>query len=97
MSFLLFVDFDFGDFLKYSSLTFAAQVCRREKRMNRKWLSMGLRVLPAVLAALAIPHPALAHYPTVDAPEFDLRLAMEGLAVAGVAAGVIWERIRRRR
>jgi hypothetical protein len=65
--------------------------------MKRKWLSMGLRILPAVLAALAISHPALAHYPTVEAPEFDPRLAIEGLAVAGVAAGLIWERVRRRR
>ena len=33
----------------------------------------------------------------VAAPEFDLRLAIEGLAVAGAAGALIWERVRRRR
>ena len=33
----------------------------------------------------------------VAAPEYDLRLAIEGLAVAGAAGALIWERIRRRR
>jgi len=33
----------------------------------------------------------------VAAPEFDLRLAIEGLAVAGAAGALIWERFRRRR
>ncbi len=67
--------------------------------MNRNWLSLILRILPAVLAVLAISHPAFAFWPRVpdEAPEFDPRLALEGLAVAGIAAGVIWERVRRRR
>jgi len=33
----------------------------------------------------------------VAAPEFDLRLAIEGVAVAGAAGALIWERLRRRR
>ena len=31
------------------------------------------------------------------APEYDLRLAIEGLAVAGAAGALIWERMSRRR
>jgi hypothetical protein len=67
--------------------------------MNRNWWSLGLRILPVLLAALAVSHPAFAHYsrPVEDAPEIDPRMAIEGLAVAGVAAGLIWERVRRRR
>jgi len=33
----------------------------------------------------------------VAAPEIDPRLAIEGLAIAGGAAVLIWERMRRRR
>ena len=33
----------------------------------------------------------------VGAPEIDPRLAIEGLALAGGAAVVLWERVRRRR
>lgn len=33
----------------------------------------------------------------VGAPEIDPRLAIEGLALAGGAAAVLWERVRRRR
>ena len=33
----------------------------------------------------------------VAADEFDLRLAIEGLAMAGAACALIWERMRRRR
>ena len=71
--------------------------------MNRNWWSLFIRVLPVLLAVLAISHPALAEHhrwfphDTDDAPEFDPRLAIEGLAVAGVAAALIWERVRRRR
>ena len=65
--------------------------------MNRKWLSLGVRILPAVFAVLATSHPAFATPRPPEAPEFDPRLALEGLAVAGIAAGVIWERVRRRR
>ena len=68
--------------------------------MNRNWFSLSLRILPAVLAVLAVSHPAFAHHwPDMpdDAPEFDPRLAMEGLAVAGIAAGLIWQRVGRRR
>lgn len=65
--------------------------------MNRNWLSLILRILPAVLAVLAVSHPALARPDVPEAPEFDPRMALEGLAVAGIAAGVIWERVRRRR
>jgi hypothetical protein len=66
--------------------------------MNRNWLSLGFRVLPILLAALAVSHPAFAHWtPTTEAPELDPRLAIEGIAVAGAAAALIWERARRRR
>jgi hypothetical protein len=68
--------------------------------MNRNWGSLGLRILPALLAALAVSHPAFAREPICPvpgAPELDPRLAIEGLAMAGVAAGLIWERVRRRR
>lgn len=73
--------------------------------MNRNWWSLFLRILPVLLAVLAVDHPAFAHHlhltndndSTVAAPEFDPRLAIEGLAVAGVAAALIWERVRRRR
>lgn len=72
--------------------------------MNRNWWSLLLRILPVLLAVLAVAHPALAgHHDKIlphdtDAvPEFDPRLAIEGLAVAGVAGALIWERIRRRR
>jgi hypothetical protein len=78
--------------------------------MNRNWWSLLIRILPVLLAVLAVSHPALAdtfhhHHHTWflnpgdlnDAPELDPRLAIEGIAVAGVAAALIWERIRRRR
>jgi hypothetical protein len=42
------------------------------------------------------PHPHIYNTP-VAAPEFDLRLAIEGVAVAGAAGALIWERMRRRR
>jgi hypothetical protein len=69
--------------------------------MNKNWWSLGLRLLPAVLAVLAVSHPAFAHWPNRtpddEAPELDPRLAIEGIAVAGAAAALIWERVRRRR
>jgi hypothetical protein len=77
--------------------------------MNRNWWSLLIRILPVLLAVLAVSHPALADpyfrhhtwFPNPhdldDAPELDPRLAIEGIAVAGVAAALIWERVRRRR
>jgi len=67
--------------------------------MNRNWWSLGLRILPVVLAAFAVPHFAFAdgRICQPDAPEFDSGLAIEGLAVAGVAASLIWGKVRRRR
>jgi hypothetical protein len=67
--------------------------------MKRNWWYLSLRILPLLLLALSMAHPALAkpHVDAVDGPEFDLRLAIEGLAVAGATAAVIWERVRRRR
>ena len=64
--------------------------------MNRNWWSLSLRILPAVLPVLAVSDPALAHH-SPDVPELDPRLAIEGLAIAGAAAALIWERVRRRR
>jgi hypothetical protein len=43
------------------------------------------------------PPPPRNYISPVAAPEYDLRLAIEGLAVAGAAGALIWERIRRRR
>jgi hypothetical protein len=43
------------------------------------------------------PPPPHIYNSPVAAPEYDLRLAIEGLAVAGAAGALIWERIRRRR
>jgi hypothetical protein len=43
------------------------------------------------------PPPSRFYNSPVAAPEFDLRLAIEGLAVAGAAGALIWERVRRRR
>jgi hypothetical protein len=37
------------------------------------------------------------HSDPVGAPELDLRLAIEGLALAGGAAALVWERMRGRR
>ena len=79
--------------------------------MNRNWWSFSLRILAIVLVVMSASHPAHAfslwpfwpfgpNQPTngpVAAPEFDLRLAVEGLAVAGAAGALIWERVRRRR
>jgi hypothetical protein len=80
--------------------------------MSRKWLSFSLRILVMTLVVMSASHPAHAfslwpwwpfgpikqpNYGPVAAPEFDLRLAVEGLAVAGAAGALIWERVRRRR
>ncbi len=79
--------------------------------MSRNRLSFSLRILVVVLVVMSVSHPAHAFWfwpiwpfqpggPTkgpVAAPEFDLRLAVEGLAVAGAAGALIWERLRRRR
>jgi hypothetical protein len=79
--------------------------------MSRNWWSLSLRVLLILFVAMSVSHPAHAfwlfpwwpsttshpNYGPVAAPEFDLRLAIEGLAVAGAAGALIWERVRRRR
>jgi hypothetical protein len=81
--------------------------------MSRNWLSFSLRILLLTLVVMSASHPAHAFsfwpfWPfqpppgrinpgPVAAPEFDLRLAIEGLAVAGAAGALIWERVRRRR
>jgi hypothetical protein len=75
-------------------------VAPERESMIRNWLCLSLRILPVVFAVLAVSHPALAHFSRPegdDAPELDPRLVMEGLAVAGVAGALIWERVRRRR
>ena len=45
--------------------------------------------------AFARPHPRLVY--DFDAPEIGPRLAIEGLALAGGVAALLWESIRRRR
>lgn len=78
--------------------------------MSRNWLSFSIRILLIALVVVSASHPAHAfslpfwpfqpsgpNYGPVAAPEFDLRLAVEGLAVAGAAGALIWERFRRRR
>lgn len=82
-------------------------------RMSRNWWPFSIRILLILLVIMSASHPAHAFsfsfWPfspppppphlnsPVAAPEFDLRLAIEGLAVAGAAGALIWERIRRRR
>lgn len=74
--------------------------------MNKNWS----RILPPMVvlfATLTLSHLAFANsegyhpirpYPgPAPAPEIDPRLAIEGLALAGGAAALVWERIRRRR
>jgi len=69
--------------------------------MNKNWTRIlsSLLVLVAALMvsqlAFARPHPRMIH--DFDAPEIDPRLAIEGLALVGGAAALLWERIRRRR
>lgn len=75
--------------------------------MNRNWWSLSLRILPVLLVALAVSSSAFAvtldrHHPIhpfqfFDAPEIDPTMAIVGLAAAGAAAALIWERVRRRR
>jgi hypothetical protein len=81
--------------------------------MKRNWWYLSLRILPLLLLALSVAHPASAswwkfHWPhegfregpdsfPEDAPEIDPRLAIEGLAVAGATVALMWERLRRRR
>jgi len=74
--------------------------------MNRKW-SLALTLLLILFAVTMVSLPAFAwHFPgwpprhdprPFTAPEIDPRLTIEGLALAGGAAALIWERIRRRR
>jgi H+/gluconate symporter-like permease len=67
--------------------------------MNGKWMRI-LTPLLLLIAALMVSHLAFAKphpEPIVAAPEFDLKLAIEGVAVAGGAAALLWERMRRRR
>lgn len=64
--------------------------------MHRKW-SRILAALFVLLAVLTVSHMAFAKPHPADAPEIDLRLAIEGLALAGGAAVLLWEGIRRRR
>jgi membrane protein implicated in regulation of membrane protease activity len=67
--------------------------------MNGKWSRILLPLL-ILFATLMVSHVAFAkpHLgPIVAAPEFDLKLAIEGVAVAGGAAALLWERMRRRR
>ena len=69
--------------------------------MNRKWtrvLSSLLFLVAALMVSqMAFAKPHLGVRPDFDAPEIDPRLAIEGLALAGGAAVLLWERIRRRR
>lgn len=68
--------------------------------MNRNLWSRILSILTVLLVALMVSHPAFAKHPDLDdfpsAPEMDPRLAIEGLAVAGGVALLIWERMRRK-
>jgi hypothetical protein len=78
--------------------------------MNKNWLKM-LSPLLVLLATLTVSHLVFADQDgdrtpkrethrsddPVGAPEIDPRLAIEGLALAGGAAAILWERVRRRR
>jgi hypothetical protein len=66
--------------------------------VNRNLRSRVLSILTVLLAALMVSHPAFARYHDFpSAPEMDPRLAIEGLAMAGGVAVLIWERMRRKR
>jgi hypothetical protein len=99
VSFLLFVTFGFS----HLSEILAANIFQHEREksrvMNRNWWSLGFRILVVLLVVLAMSHPGFADKdgPRPGAPEIDPRLAIEGLAVAGGVAALVWERIRRRR
>jgi hypothetical protein len=80
--------------------------------MNKSWSRILLPVL-VLFAMIMVSHLAFADEdhghrrgnrdpfpyfgPVAAAPEIDPRLAIEGLAIAGGAAVLIWERMRRRR
>jgi len=68
--------------------------------MKGKWMRI-LTPFLLLIAAMMVSHLAFAkphpHPDDFEAPEFDLRLAIEGVAIAGGAAVLFWERIRRRR
>jgi hypothetical protein len=68
--------------------------------VNRNLWSRILSILTVLLVGLMVSHPAFAkHHDLPDfplAPEMDPRLAIEGLAVAGGVALLIWERMRRK-
>ncbi len=74
--------------------------------MNRNWSRFLLPIL-VLFVTLMISQVAFAHHhgdggdgpysgPSA-APEIDPRLLVEGLAVAGGAAALVWEKMRRRR
>jgi hypothetical protein len=66
--------------------------------MNRNWRSLSLRILPVLLVALAVAHPAFAYTcPRVEAPEIDPGVGVGGLAAAFTAVALIWETLLRRR
>jgi hypothetical protein len=66
--------------------------------MSKNWLR-AINAVVVVSAALMMSHTAFAHPGpvAVAAPEIDPRLTIEGLALAGGAAALLWEGIRRRR
>lgn len=78
--------------------------------MNKNWFKT-LSPLLVLLATMTVAHLAFADQDgdrtparethrsdtPVGAPEIDPRLAIEGLALAGGAAAILWERVRRRR
>jgi hypothetical protein len=75
--------------------------------MYRNWRYIFLPLL-SLFIALTVSHPAFAFWwfpfplekpnpRPYNAPEMDPKLAIEGLAVAGTAAVLLWERIKRRR
>jgi len=76
--------------------------------MYRNWRYIFLPLL-SLFIALTVSHPAFAFWwpfplplpkqnPRVcNAPEMDPKLAIEGIALAGAAAALLWERMKRRR
>jgi hypothetical protein len=83
----------------------AKQRQAKESFMHRNWRYIYLTLL-FLFVALTLSHTAFAfwwpfepkQYPKpFDAPEMDPKLAVEGIALAGAAAVLLWERIKRRR
>ena len=70
------------------------------KRIARLILSVFFMMTVLLVAHAAFATPSTSAVPRprpVSAPEIDPRLALEGLALAGGCAIIVWKRVRRKR